>query len=162
MTRKQTTTSKQTTVKKKPSRNSSKQPARRNWRYIDAAVVLVFVVAFGISVKYHFLNDKNAATANADVCYEPGITETVYLNKDSFSTQSIELERCAKLLIVNNDTLQYDLAIGTRDKHADYAGFRRQIVKPGEYVEFDAIEPATLTMHDHLRDNASLQITVRK
>lgn len=160
MTRKQMTTSKPATTKK-TNKNSSKQPTRRNWRYLDVVVALVFVVAIGFSVKYNFFNDKNAATANADICYEPGITETVYLDKDSFSKQSIELERCAKLLIVNNDSLQYDLAIGTRDKHADYSGFKRQIVKPGEYVELDAIEPAALTMHDHLRDNASLQITVR-
>jgi hypothetical protein len=150
MTRRQPTTAKQ---------KKTIKPTQHNWRYIDIVMAVVFVTVVGFSIKHNFFDTD---TGDTSVCHEPTVTETVYLDNDSFSTPTVNLEHCGKLLIVNSDNLQYDLATGIRSNHTDYAGFNRQIVEPGEYVELDAIEPATITLHDHLRDNAALQITINK
>lgn len=121
------------------------------------AIVTVSLVGFGI---WNLMNDPSA---NDDIaCREPGTTQTVILQNDRFQPANITLDMCDRLQIINQDELSFDLAFGSHDEHQDYPGYSRTVVQPGEFIELDAIAPASLTMHDHLRDNAKLQFTVNE
>jgi hypothetical protein len=137
------------------SKRANAKP-EKNWRRIDVIVTAIVAVLIGYGLWNNFLTKP----ADDGLCYEPGIVETVNIEDDSFGQSAVQLSRCDRLKVVNNDDLVYDLAFGTHDKHIDYPGFSGQLLQPAEYFELDAVEAGTYVMHDHLRDNAKLTVTI--
>jgi|GEM_PF-1254188 len=151
-------TSKKNTVKK--SAKASESTAVHFIKKLPRIDIVVTILAI-LLISYGLWNTVADKLATGDsLCREPGVTETVKLNNDSFSQPSVQLNRCDRLVVVNDGDLTYELAFGTHDKHVEYPGFSMQQLKPSEYFELDAVEPGTYVMHDHLRDTAKLRVTI--
>jgi hypothetical protein len=98
--------------------------------------------------------------ANQD-CGVPGREHQVTVQNDTFQPAQLDVSLCDTIKISNLGTQEYDFAFGTHDKHVSYPGFTNmQSLQPNQYFEIDAIKTGDYTLHDHLRDQAHLRITI--
>lgn len=121
---------------------------------IAAGVLTLAAVGFG-SMQ---LLTKDTAT---DVCAAAGQKHRVVISDDAFSKTEMTLKQCDSLTIVNQDTRPHQIAFGERASHASYPGFKSLIVRQDESITLDAVQPGQYELHDHLRDNARLQLTIQ-
>jgi hypothetical protein len=142
------------------AKNSDKQQKtkRSKWMYVldaFAVVATVGLVSFGIWTT----TQKNASEGP---CTKPGEEHILTLKDDAFSSAELDVRQCDILKIVNADKeLNYVLAFGVHEKHIEYPGFTEQSLRPNEFLVVDAVEAGRYRMHDHIRDNAAVNITIR-
>lgn len=130
-----------------------KAASKLRWLDITVAVVSVSLVGYG-------LWQVTGKTQDRPLCAEIGSEHQVALDNDVFTPGSIELSRCDRVIVTNQGNLTYDLALGTHDEHIEYAGFERQMLRPGEYFTFNALQSGSYPLHDHTRDKAKLQLNI--
>jgi hypothetical protein len=127
---------------------------RRYWIFaVNAAVAAVAVglVVFSLLPKQ----------SDAKACGSVGVVHELTLRGDAFSQPELTLARCDVIKIVNNDTQSYQLNFGVHDKHIPYPGFTTQLLGPNKAQRVDALQTGEYELHDHLRDNAKLNLSIR-
>jgi hypothetical protein len=123
---------------------------------LDGVVLLAVIVLVGFGI-WNSTRDKEPE----QTCAQPGITHEVQLKDDSFNKTNLTLRMCDILKIVNLDTNTFSLAFGVHDKHVSYPGYSQTELRPNEYITVSALEAGAFRMHDHLRDNAYIDLTIQ-
>ena len=139
------------------AKQSEKQSRHKWWVYAtDVVVVLATIglVAFGIW-------SSSQRTAHNGPCQRVGKEYQLTLKNDVFEPNKLDIHQCDVIKIVNLDTQPFVLAFGVHNKHIEYPGFSEQRLEPNEFFALDAVQAGTYRMHDHLRDNAAVNITIR-
>jgi Mlc titration factor MtfA (ptsG expression regulator) len=127
----------------------------KKWLYLADGLVLVIafcLVLFGIT-------HTNTSKDNA-VCQKAGKENQLTLRDDRFSPNKLTLRQCDTIKIVNLDTRTFSLAFGTHESHIAYPGFSEQVIRPNEFIVIDAVQAGSYLMHDHLRDQAQVNLTI--
>lgn len=150
---------------KNPAKTSAKAPAmaaqteQRRLKPFEYGILAVCAGLIGFGIWQAVAG--NGKTTDG-TCAQVGREYQVSLKSDAFSPADISVNRCDRIVISNNGAESYDLMLGTRDSHLGYPGFDGQMLRQGEYFTFDAVKTGSFPMHDHIRDNAKLQITVNQ
>lgn len=134
-------------------RKTKQLPSKKYWWDAAVAVVAVALVGYGVYTAFGGGKDKQACAAR-------GSEHELTLQNDSFSVGKLRLTQCDTLKIVNLDTQPYNLAFGVHDRHIAYPGYSEQLVRPHEFIVVDALQAGEYIMHDHLRDNARVELSV--
>jgi plastocyanin len=137
-----------------------KKPRYKNNRliWLDIAVAIATVVLVGWGIWYTLAGQT---ASNSTACKQAGPVHEITLAGDAFSTNRLTLKRCDTIKFINTGSEEYSLALGEIDRHETYPGFSQQTVRPGEYVQFNAIQSGAHTMHDHLRNKARIDLDIR-
>lgn len=98
--------------------------------------------------------------AEANVCRATARSYQLTIRDDSFSRSPIALNLCDSVTITNLGRESYLLTFGKYNTHQDYPGFTPQVQAQNESITFDALEQGNFTLHDHVRDRATLSITI--
>lgn len=126
------------------------------WFDISVGALAAILIATGIWMTIR--PDTSQA-----VCQTPGREHQVKLvAADAFEPEALTVQRCDTVKVLNQGVAEYELVFGTRDNHASYPGFTRQVLRPNEFFVLDAVRAGEYALHDHLRDNARLQLTIRE
>lgn len=115
--------------------------------------LLLILLGVGTIARKHFQNSAN--------CTAHGVEHRLNVSEDKFSTPQLVVKRCDRIIIVDTGTEEYDFAFGTHEHHLDYPGFTMQSLRPGEYFQLDAIRSGKYEFHDHLRDNAHVELLIK-
>lgn len=99
--------------------------------------------------------------SDALACKAPGTLHELTLDNDEFSQQSLTVELCDTIAVTNLDDQPYSLNFGDHDSHIPYAGLKPVTQLQDERIVIDAVEAGSFEVHDHYRDLAVLQLTVR-
>jgi hypothetical protein len=126
----------------------------KRWLYV--ADVLVLAVAVGLVV-FSILRTPPKDTST---CPKAGKEHLLTLQADAFSQAKLTLQQCDTVHITNQDTQPYSLAFGVHDSHYRYPGFREQVLSPDEQLTITAVQAGQYRIHDHLRDQASAELTI--
>lgn len=125
-------------------------------RMLDIVLSCVAAVLIAGGMWYSISHGKD----NQD-CGAPGRQHQVTVRDDAFEPTKLTVSRCDTIKISNLGSGEYQFAFGQHDSHVSYPGFTNmQSLQPNEYFEIDAIKAGDYTLHDHLRDQAHLQITI--
>jgi hypothetical protein len=120
-------------------------------RYGLAGVVVLALVGIALA----------ANTPAAARCDTAGAEHELTLQGDAFSAQQLTISQCDTVRIVNRDQLTFELNFGKHDRHIAYPGFHVQLLRPGTSQTFTATQSGSFELHDHLRDAAHLDLTIR-
>lgn len=121
-----------------------------------AVLILVLTgIVFGLSIK---LADSRASSASA--CANLGQDRTIVMSGDTFSPATTTANQCDRIVLLNQDTLDYRPAMGIHSSHVQYPGFFVTTVPAGEGVSFVATQAGQYKLHDHLRDVAHADLTI--
>lgn len=126
--------------------------ALRIFDVIILAVTVLSILIFALSK----LNVKTAQECNVSMT-----NHALYLNHDSFSQPTLTVKRCETITLVNIDTAPYYVFFGPHEHHEEYPGYDPQQLNHNESVSFTAVKTGSFKLHDHLRDNAQLTLTVQ-
>jgi hypothetical protein len=139
-------------------KQSSKKQTKRRWGVyaLDTVVVLLTIglVSFGI------WSTTQKHTPQGP-CPQVGQEHQLTLKNDAFEPNKLDIRQCDVIKIVNLDSQLFVLAFGVHNKHLEYPGFSEQRLEPNEFFSVDAVQAGAYRMHDHLRDNAAVDITIR-
>lgn len=135
------------------------QIKRRYLLWCDLAVAVGTIVLVGAGLWLTAV--YNNQHSDKLVCKSVGAEHQLNISNDAFSTPKLTLKRCDTIKIVNSGTEVYELAFGVHEKHIGYPGFAYQTLRPNEYIVIDAIQAGTYSMHDHIRDKASIKLDIR-
>ncbi len=114
----------------------------------------VLLIVFGVvlAVRRH--------TQNSIDCTAAGGEHRLTVSGDRFSAKELTVKRCDRIVIADTGSEDYDFAFGTHEHHLSYPGFTMQSLQPGQYFQLDAVQSGTFMFHDHLRDNARIELTI--
>lgn len=125
-------------------------------RPIDLTVgVITFgLIAFG-------LWQRSGQSSSALTCKKVGVKHTVIYNNSSFQPKTLKIRRCDVVSIVNNGDTNVEPIFGTHENHVTYPGYQTQAIQPNEYIELDAVQKGDFLVHNHLKDTARLNLTIK-
>ena len=129
---------------------------RLHVRLIDIGfgTVACGLIAFGI---WH----QAFRDIGANQCNRTGTKYTVQYKNDSFQPESLNIRRCDVVSIVNMSQSYVEPIFGTHEHHATYAGYQHQTIGPNEYIDIDAVQAGSFLIHDHIKDTAHLELTIK-
>ncbi len=143
-----------TTKSVKPKQKAeSTKGAFLGLRKMDIAVIVVTLVLVGFGAYNRFLKKP--------LCALPGAEHVLTLKDDAFSQSSLVLNQCDVIKVVNLDTQIYELAFGVYESHINYPGYIETQIRPNEFIAIDALQAGDYRLHDHLRDKASIEFSIR-
>jgi hypothetical protein len=128
---------------------------KKHWLYIVDTLVLGIALTLVIASIYGSTKDTKSTN-----CEPRGKEHSLTLHADDFSKNKLTMQKCDSVKITNYDNLDYRLAFGVHDRHVTYPGFQEQILRPTKSLRFEAVKAGTYLMHDHLRDQATIQFTI--
>jgi hypothetical protein len=121
---------------------------------LDAVIVLA-VVVIGVALLTQHKSDASTT------CDKPGATHRLQLQNDAFSEPTVTAKRCDVLVIENHDTQAYSLNFGVHDNHIAYPGYTAAALQQNETVSINLLKAGNFEFHDHLRDNAKIELTIQ-
>lgn len=131
-----------------------------------AAVMIIIVMALGLFLILTREPQKDVADCQetdpveAQVEFIDATSSGFEINGET--VDSLTIEQCGNILVTNESDENIDLAFGNHDNHQDYPTFSEQTVEPGEFVEIIMTKHGEFTLHDHLREDRTIDITVTK
>lgn len=129
---------------------------RKKSRWLDVtiagATILFMVLALTAQQQY--------SQRGAIDCKKPGSTHTLTLQNDAFSTNKLSVKRCDVITVVNKSNDTFELAFGVHERHITYPGYTMQTLSQNEYLIINARKAGTYQFHDHLRDNAQIELEI--
>lgn len=123
----------------------------------DAFMVLAVLGTIGFVIIDRF----NDASAETNICRAPAKAHEVTVRNDRFSQKSLTVNLCDTIHITTLDDQPYHFNFGTHDEHISYPGFTPLIQSQNESIVIDALETGEFHLHDHIRDTAALDLTIR-
>jgi hypothetical protein len=123
--------------------------------YIFHAVLVLAIIVLGLAIIH-----GSAKPLDKD-CTQPGREHEITLEQDAFSTQLLTVTQCDQLVILNKDTHAYMLYFGQHDNHLNYPGYQPDRLLPGNSITITATQKGSYHLHDHLLDQANMELTVR-
>jgi hypothetical protein len=121
---------------------------------VDGIVALIALVV--VFATFVHLSDSTEDFS----CEVVGKRHEVTLQNDTFSQRDLTAQRCDTISVINMDSQNYDLNFGEHDDHVSYPGYDASLLRPNEQIFINAIKTGKYEFHDHLRDNAQLNLTV--
>jgi hypothetical protein len=148
------------TSREKPIAKEKSASQQRYKRPMLLAADVLLVLAMAGTIAHVVLDHRTTAQKEANICIVPGPNHEVTLQNDSFSQKQLTVHMCDSITIINKDDALYNLNFGAHDDHIAYPGFTSQIQAKDEAIQIDALQKGTFELHDHIRDNAKLTLTV--
>ena len=121
---------------------------------ISVGVVACGLILFGI---WHLTH----SASSANLCSKVGAKHTVIYKNDNFLPETLNIHRCDVVSIVNSSQEYVEPIFGTHEHHVTYAGYQHQAIGPNEYIDIDAVQSGSFVVHDHIKDKARLQLTIK-
>jgi hypothetical protein len=134
-------------------------PKNHRWLLLINAAALATVGA--VLVPAVLSSPDTTASTDTAACARLGTTHRLVVNNDSFSEPRLAVQHCDTVIITNQDDLTYELNFGQHDRHIFYPGFTSRPLLPGKSTTIHALRVGTFHIHDHLRDNAELELVVQ-
>lgn len=104
-------------------------------------------------------HSTNASTHKKDHCHDaPARSHTVTFSQSGVAPNSLTIDRCDEVIVVNSLGRKMITALGPHTHHATYPGFTETSLAPGEVHRFQAALAGTYPLHDH--DDDSLVTTL--
>lgn len=122
---------------------------------IMLAVVLVLVITVLRQQPHNVANCQETDPVEADFI-------TLEITDSGFEPTDATLRQCGNLFVVNSSSEDVSLAFGVHDDHYDYPGFAEHTVAPGDFSEVSLAQHGEFILHDHLREDNQLLLTVEK
>ena len=129
-------------------------------RGLFIALDILVILALAGTVTHVVLTRKQRDSATASSCTQPAENHKLTLQHNQFSRIKLMVALCDTITITNNDDQAYMLNFGDYDKHQDYPGFTPQVQVKGESIAFNALQIGTYQLHDHITNQAHLELTV--
>jgi hypothetical protein len=123
--------------------------------YIFHAFLVLAIIVLGLAIIH-----GSAKPLDKD-CTQPGREHEITLEHDTFSTQILTVTQCDQLVIHNKDAHAYMLYFGQHDNHLNYSGYQPNRLLPGDTTTIIATQKGSYHLHDHLQDQANMELTVR-
>lgn len=154
----------ETTIQKfHNSMNEPPSKSRSAWQRYGLAMLISIIglVAFlGILLAYSQVGTKPHDNTVKD-CPTSGPTQVLSIQDNRFQPQTLTVERCDQVKIINLDNRVRDPALGEHDHHLAYPGFTEQELTQNESTTFTAGQSGTFRVHDHNDDTVEATLIIK-
>lgn len=123
--------------------------------YAFHGIALLVIVFLGLAVIH------SSAKPQTEDCSSPGKEHQLILEHGAFSMPLLTIQQCDLLVIQNNDNHSYLLYFGQYDNHIEYPGYQPSLLQASKSITIQANQKGSFHLHDHVLDQANLELTIR-
>ncbi len=122
---------------------------------------LIYGVA-AATLAAHIFGHRNISLAQGATCQSNSNTVIVELRDNQFVPSAVKATRCDSLVIINNDKIAHEPALGQHPEHIHYPGFAERPLAPSQSMSFQLSQAGDFELHDHLQPDMQASLIIKE